>query len=93
MILRSGVLIFESAAHEVGQRTRVEAERAEIQHHVAAIENAHHHRFAEAGRDARHAQVQFLALHAQHDAAVLRQAALGDVHARHDLDARNHRGG
>ena len=39
------------------------------------------------------AQVEFLALHAQHDAAVLRQAALGDVELGHDLDAADHRGG
>ena len=31
-------------------------------------------------------------MHAQADAAVLRQPPLGDVEARHDLDARDHRG-
>ena len=40
-----------------------------------------------------HAQVELLALHAHHDAAVLRQATLGDVELGHDLDARDHRGG
>jgi hypothetical protein len=41
--------------------------------------------------DGRDAQVDLLALHAQTDAAVLRQAALGDVEVRHDLHAGNHR--
>jgi hypothetical protein len=45
------------------------------------------------GRHGGNAQVELLALHAQHDAAVLRQAALGDVELGHDLDARDHRGG
>src|SRR5690606_10294152 len=39
------------------------------------------------------AQVELLALHAQHDAAILRQAALGDVELGHDLDAADHRRG
>jgi hypothetical protein len=56
-----------------------ETERGEIEHHRFAIEDTHHHRLAEAGRHGRYAQVEFLALHAQLDAAVLRQAALGDV--------------
>jgi hypothetical protein len=36
-----------------------------------------------------HAHVDFLAVDAQADAAVLRQALLGDVHVAHDLDAGN----
>ena len=38
-------------------------------------------------------KIDLLALHAQPDAAVLRQPPLGDVEVRHDLDARDHRGG
>src|SRR3546814_9261363 len=70
-----------------------EAEPVEIEHHRLAVEQAHDHALAVRGGHGAHAQVQFLALHAQHDAAVLRQAALGDVEPRHDLDAADHRGG
>ncbi|KAG1531346.1 hypothetical protein G6F50_016749 [Rhizopus delemar] len=45
------------------------------------------------GRYGAYAQVQLLALHAQHDPAVLRQAAFGDVEPGHDLDAADHRRG
>jgi hypothetical protein len=68
-------------------------QRRKIEYHRFAIENTHHHRLAEAGRHGGHAQVELLALHAQLDAAVLRQATLGDVQSRHDLHARDHRGG
>jgi hypothetical protein len=45
---------------------------------------------AVAGWDRRDADVDGAAGHAQRDAAVLRQALLGDVELRHDLDARHH---
>ncbi len=70
-----------------------EAERVEIEHDRFAVEDTHDHRFAVRGRHGRHAKVELLALHADHDAAVLRQAALGDVELGHDLDARDHRRG
>ncbi len=70
-----------------------ETQRREIEHYRLAIEDTHHHRFAEAGRHGGDAQVQLLALHAQLNAAVLRQAALGDVELGHDLHAADHRGG
>src|SRR5690606_26123404 len=70
-----------------------ETEPGEIQHHRLAIEQAHHHRFAVRGRHGADAQVQLLALHPHDDAAVLWQAALGDVELGHDLDPADHRGG
>ena len=78
---------------ELRQEFVGEAELVEVEHHRFAIEQAHHHRLAVRGRHGAHAQVEFLALHAQHDAAVLRQAALGDVELGHDLDAADHGGG
>ncbi|KAG0757273.1 hypothetical protein G6F22_020016 [Rhizopus arrhizus] len=65
----------------------------EIEYHRFAVEQAHHHALAMRGRYGAYAQVQFLALHAQHDPAVLRQAAFGDVEPGHDLDAADHRRG
>ena len=71
----------------------VEAELVEVERDAALVEDAHHDRFAVHRRHGGHAQVDLLALHAQPDAAVLRQAPLGDVEVGHDLDARDHRGG
>ena len=64
----------------------------EVERDAALVEDTHHDRFAVHRRHGRYAQVDFLALHAQADAPVLRQAALGDVEVGHDLDARDHRG-
>ena len=74
---------------ELRQEFVGEAELVEIQHHGFAIEQAHHHRFAVRGWNSAHAQVELLALHAQHDATVLRQTPFRDVELGHDLDARN----
>ncbi|MNV32644.1 hypothetical protein D3C71_1239860 [compost metagenome] len=78
---------------ELRQEGIGETEPVEVEHHRIAIQQAHHHAFTVRGRHGAHAQVQLLALHAQHDAPVLRQAAFGDVQPRHDLDAADHRGG
>ena len=67
-----------------------EAELLEVERDAALVEDPHHDRFAVHGGHRGHAQVDLLALHAQPDAAVLRQPALGDVEVRHDLDARDH---
>jgi len=75
---------------ELRQEGLGEPQPMEIEHHRIAIKQAHHDAFAVRGRHRADAQVQFLALHAQHDAAVLRQPALGDVQPRHDLDAADH---
>src|SRR3546814_10127057 len=72
---------------ELRQEVVGEAEPVEIEHHRPEVEQAHDHALAVRGGPGVHAQVQFLALHAQHDAAVLRQAALGDVEPRNDFDA------
>ncbi len=77
----------------VGAEPRAgEAQRVEVERHAAAIEHAQHHGLAVHRRHGRDAQVDVLAAHRELDAAVLRQAALGDVEARHDLDAREDRG-
>ena len=60
---------------------------------AALVQDPHHDGFAVHRRHRRHAQVDLLALYPQADAAVLRQPPLGDVEVRHDLDARDHRGG
>jgi len=70
-----------------------ETQAAEIQRHGFAVENTHDDAFAVRGGYRGHAQVELLALHAVHDAPVLRQAAFGNVELGHDLDARDHRGG
>jgi hypothetical protein len=58
----------------------------------AAVEQAHDDAFAEGRRQGGDADVDFAAAHAGADAAVLGQAAFGDVHRRHHLDARDQRG-
>ena len=63
----------------------------EIDQRLRAIEQAQHDPLAEGGRDGRDADIDIAARHAQPDTSVLRQALLGDVEARHDLDARGDR--
>jgi hypothetical protein len=71
----------------------VSAELAEFLDHDVRVEDAHDDLLAERGRHARQTQLDFAtALRARLDAAVLRAALLGDVHAAEDLDARGHRG-
>ncbi len=53
------------------------------------VEQAQHDALAVPRRDRRDAHVDGAARDSQRDAAVLRQALLGDVELRHDLDARH----
>jgi hypothetical protein len=77
---------------ELLQRLGLEAEFRHVEHQLALVEQAHDDLFAEQGRQARDTEVDVLGLavvaEANLDAAVLRQALLGDVQLRHDLDAR-----
>ena len=56
---------------------------------ASRCEQAQHHFFAVHGRHDRNAQVDGRAANGDLDAAVLRQPALGDVEAGHDLEARD----
>ena len=64
------------------------AELVEVEADVAAVEHAHDDALAEHRRQHADAKVDRLVVDVQLDAAVLRQAALGDVEVGHDLDAR-----
>ena len=78
-------------AHHLAQfadRLRLEAELVEVERDLAAVENAQHDAFAMRRRQGRDAEVDVDAANGQLDAAVLRQASLGDVEPGHDLDAR-----
>ena len=82
-------------AHEVidpGARFIAHAERAEVEPALLLVEEAQHHALAVPRRKRRDAHVDRAAGDAQRDAAVLRQALLGDVEARHHLHARHERG-
>ena len=69
---------------------RIHAERIQLEAAGLLVEQTQHHALAVTGGDRRHAHVDRAAGDAQRDAAVLRQALLGDVELRHDLDARDH---
>src|SRR5690606_29158601 len=61
----------------------------EVEVDRAAVEHAQHDRLAVLGGQGVDAHVDRLAVDGGHDATVLRDAPLGDVHVRHDLDARD----
>ena len=68
---------------------RLVAERVDAEHRARRIENTRDDLFAEQRRAGADAEVDRAILRDAHlDAPVLRHAALGDVEARHDLDAR-----
>ena len=67
------------------------AERFEIEIDGGAIEHAQDDAFAKLRRQSRDAQIDGAAGDVFLDAAVLRQAALGDVHVRHHFHARDNR--
>ena len=67
-------------------------ELVQAQEDLAAREQPQRDALAIDRRHRGNADVNFLALDAHVDAPVLRQALLGDVHARHDLDAGDQRG-
>ncbi len=77
-----------SAAFQAGDDGRSEAELVVVERHGAAVEHAQHDGLAVQRGNGGHAEVDLRAAHGQLDAAVLRQAALGDVQPGHDLDAR-----
>ena len=80
---------FLKARHKVFAKPQF----GKIQHHGFAVQQAHHHRLTVRGGNTGHTQIQLLALHSRHDAAVLWQAALGDIELGHDLDAADDGGG
>ena len=72
------------------QHVVVEAQPAQIVEIARrAVEQAHHHAFAVQRGQRGNAQIHFAAQNLDLDAAVLRQAALGDVQLGHQLQARN----
>ncbi len=64
------------------------AEAVEVEGDGGAVQHAHHDAFAAHGGQDRDAQVDLAAADGELDAAVLREAPLGDVEVGHDLDAR-----
>ena len=74
------------------ERRAVHAEARQVQPAGLLVQQAQHHALAVPGRNRRYPDVDRLACHPQRDPAVLRQALLGDIELRHDLDARNDRG-
>src|SRR5205085_5020309 len=54
-----------------------------------AIEHAQHNAFAIERGDRRNPKIDFLPAHGEANASILRQAALGDIEPRHDLDPRD----
>ena len=82
-----------SAAFSLGDHRRRQPEPAIVERHGAAVQHAQHDGLAVKRGDRRHPEVDLLPAHGQLDAAILRQPALGDVEARHDLYARSYGGG
>ncbi len=74
---------------DVTLRDRVHAERLEVEATGLLVEQAQHHPLAVARRNGRDAHVDRATRDAQRNAAVLWQPLLGDIEARHDLDARD----
>src|SRR5262249_20860824 len=74
-------------AAEVGEQLRLHAELVEVERHHRAIEDADDDAFSEHGGQDADAEVDGVAADVELDAAVLRQAAFGDVEIGHDLDA------
>ena len=66
----------------------VEAEAGEVLDQHLGVEDAHDHLLAEGGGQRGDAQLDLLPVALGLDAAVLRPALLGDVHAAHRLEAR-----
>ena len=72
----------------LAQHVVVEAQAAEIVEIArGAVEQAHHDAFAVERRQRGDAEIDFAAQNLDLDAAVLRQAALGDVELGHQLEA------
>jgi hypothetical protein len=83
------VLMAEELAH-LFERRRRHPDLLDRRHALAVIEDAHHHFLAKERPQSGHAEVDFGAvLGGRAQPAVLRQPLLGDVHTRHDLQARD----
>src|SRR5690606_13463428 len=65
----------------------LEAEVLKADAHRIGAQNTQDHRLAVIGRAGGDAEVHLRLVDAHFDAAVLRHASLGDVHAAHELDA------
>ena len=76
---------------ELGQGILGKAHGLQLQLHTGAVQHTHHDALAVHRGHGRDTQVQLAAFHAGFDTAVLRQAALGNVQMRHQLNARAHR--
>jgi len=68
---------------------RVHAELLQVKPAGLLVQQSQHDALAVTGRHGRDAHVDRTACDTQRDTAVLRQSFLGDVEARHDLDARD----
>ena len=79
-------------ALEHGVRRVVHTQLLEREEHVRLVQETHDDALAEEHRDDAHAHVHLTAAHLELDAAVLRDAALGDVEVGEDLDAADDRG-
>src|SRR5207244_6233100 len=69
----------------------VHSDLGEIEEHRALVEKTHHDALAVDGGRGRETDVDVASGQLYSNAAVLRQAFLGDVEAAHDLDARDDR--
>ena len=77
---------------ELRQHFRAHAQILQVEPAGFLVEQAQHRAFAVPGGQRGDPHIDRLAADAQRDAAILRQAFLGDVELRHDLDARDQRG-
>ena len=76
---------------ELLEGVRIQAELVDAGGEIRFVEHAQHDLFAMHGGHDGDAQVVILAADADAHAAVLRQAAFGDVQAAHDFEARGQR--
>ena len=77
-------------AFQCGGLLGVDAELFEIEAFGLLVENTHDHTLGVgAGRDRRHTHIDLAPTERARDAAILRQALLGNVELGHDLDARD----
>ena len=79
-------------AREALERLGQEAEVVEAQQRLALVEDSHDDLLAVHRRQGRDAQVDAACRRRSRDAAVLRDAALGDVDVGHDLEPADHAG-
>ncbi|MNC59401.1 hypothetical protein D3C75_1092070 [compost metagenome] len=80
---------FLQHAHEASTHRAGHLHMVDVQTHCLFVQQTQYHPLAMGGRQGRHPHIHFVAGQAQADPAILRHALLGDVQARHDLDARN----